>query len=233
MFANLIKSVKSFVQRHRGMTAFFGASLVFATYLIKDEMRENAKDDAQDVDSKITQFSTYMQTCDIINQIQIMRVNLLIDLNSVAPQSSSGINWNVISAFNVETDAQSASVISVLAAAKEYISQGDFDGFSDDCNDILKKKKDLADLVAKAVTLPAAQARARLSDIMTQSGKIGQSLDVQLSSIREFVTKHLLTERVQAYHHYNQMSAASYFLYSFGWLAGLAGKLLGNNSSDD
>jgi hypothetical protein len=216
----LTKRLNRFLQGHRRLLLFVGASITLVTFVVKDEIRQDLKDLADSIDSAENVFMIRSDSRDIMEQI--MWVQQLIKeqgpRRSVLPpiayfrSLSAGLNSSVHLLAKVphgeELDERAAVI---LLKRNKWMDQS------------LPPLSPIAErpIPRDSAADAAEESRALESwkEVFFLNGEV-QQFGVEVLELAHKV-------EAQQEHRYRVSKYVSYFLYPLGWLIGLLGTLVG------
>jgi hypothetical protein len=205
----LFKKLPPFLKKHNHMLSFIGALIVFATFVVKEGLREKFKDVASATSEESYKY-------ELRQQIHIIRD--LLEQPSLGTKSKAGQVFGVGDVY-----------------LGRYISTGNEIQLLGDLNGALPENEAEAERLNSLKRSLATHPGTFVYDLQRQSAPANQIQDAQkelddveglVYSEKNRLTEIAGTDRDKAKARYDAATIASYFLYTLGWGLGLVGRLL-------
>jgi hypothetical protein len=233
---------KGFFQRHSRLVSFAGATLVLVTYLVKDELRDRAKDAADAADSNLSAFLQREQLHDIQRSVEdgknsershfeMLGRGMIAMSTTPLPSDLRDYSYANVKDYDV------ADTHIILSSYQEAVREAQYEvsilysfspaySHSLDVN-VKTIENDFRPLMNYVYVATQKKDKKGLSqdyeDISEMGDKIRQvTYDATQHMLDELISDKASSENtLAAYNHYAPI------VYLIGWLAALGGQLLG------
>jgi hypothetical protein len=237
------KRAKVFIKDPKHWFPFIGAVVVFATFIVKEGVRDNLKDVVSSFENAQTTFTLRDQNVRMTTMMTEIRTHVVALNDKSLPKMPVGV-WRASQAYagveqtreTVELLGQSLETITPLAQKLPKDEERDTELvecmklLAQTRDDYLKTETVLKDILTRAQSSKrdlTKEDEQRASSAAGAYIAVEQQAAVRIAALESGVLSEAPKYREEQEHRYAWWNKASYYLYSLGWGLGLVGKVYG------